>query len=98
MKPSAILVNTCRGPVVDEVALHKALTTGQIAGAGLDVMIEEPPVKDHSLFGLDNVIITPHMAGPTWDNWARAFRNSFDNIQRVAAGREPLWVIPELRS
>jgi phosphoglycerate dehydrogenase-like enzyme len=98
MKPSAIFINTCRGPVVDEVALHKALTSGQIAGAGLDVMVDEPPAPDHALFELDNVIITPHMAGPTWDNWTKAFRNAFDNIQRVAAGRPPLWVVPELRS
>jgi len=97
MKPSAILINTCRGPVVDEVALHKALTSGQIAGAGLDVMVEEPPKPDHPLFALDNVIFTPHMAGPTWENWTRAFRNAFDNIQRVAAGQPPFWVIPELR-
>jgi phosphoglycerate dehydrogenase-like enzyme len=98
MKPGAVLINTCRGPVVDEAALHQALTTGQIAAAGLDVLIEEPPAKDHPLFTLDSVIITPHMAGPTWENWARAFRNSYDNIQRVAAGRAPLWVVPELRT
>jgi phosphoglycerate dehydrogenase-like enzyme len=98
MKPSAVLINTCRGPVVDEAALHRALSSGQIAGAGLDVMNEEPPAPKHPLFGLDNVIITPHMAGPTWENWPRAFRNAYDNIQRVAAGRPPLWVIPELRA
>jgi glyoxylate reductase/D-3-phosphoglycerate dehydrogenase len=97
MKDSAILVNTCRGPVVDEEALYQALTTGQIAAAGLDVMVEEPPKSDHSLFRLDNAIITPHMAGPTRENWTKAFRNGFDNIQRVAAGRAPMWVIPELR-
>jgi glyoxylate reductase/D-3-phosphoglycerate dehydrogenase len=98
MKESAILINTCRGPVVDEDALYQALTTGKIAGAGLDVMTEEPPVANHSLFKLDNAIITPHMAGPTIENWAKAFRNAFDNVQRVAAGRTPMWVIPELRS
>ena len=98
MKDSAILVNTCRGPVVDEEALYQALTTGKIAGAGLDVMVQEPPQADHSLFKLDNAIITPHMAGPTVENWPKAFRNAFDNIQRVAAGRPPMWVIPELRS
>jgi glyoxylate reductase/D-3-phosphoglycerate dehydrogenase len=98
MKESAILINTCRGPVVDEDALYQALTTGKIAGAGLDVMTEEPPVTNHSLFKLDNAIITPHMAGPTIENWAKAFRNAFDNVQRVAAGRTPMWVIPELRS
>jgi len=98
MKRSAILVNTCRGPVVDENALHQALTSGTIAGAGLDVMVEEPPRKDHPLFSLPNVTLTPHSAGPTWDNWAKAYRNGFDNIQRVEAGRAPFWVLPELRS
>ncbi len=97
MKESAILINTCRGPVVDEEALYQALTTGRIAGAGLDVMVQEPPKNDHSLFKLDNAIITPHMAGPTIENWTKAFRNGFDNVQRVAAGRAPMWVIPELK-
>jgi phosphoglycerate dehydrogenase-like enzyme len=96
MKRSAVLINTCRGPVVDEAALHAALTSGQIAGAGLDVMTEEPPKKDHPLFALPTVTLTPHTAGPTWENWTSRFRNGFDNIQRVAAGQRPLWVIPEL--
>lgn len=98
MKDSAIFINTCRGPVVDEEALYQALTTGRIAAAGLDVMEEEPPKSDHSLFKLDNCIITPHMAGPTIENWTKAFRNGFDNVQRVAAGRTPMWLIPELRA
>jgi phosphoglycerate dehydrogenase-like enzyme len=97
MKPTAILVNTCRGPVVDENALHQALTSGTIAAAGLDVMMEEPPKKNHPLFSLPSVTLTPHSAGPTWDNWAKAYRNGFDNIQRVQAGRAPFWVVPELR-
>lgn len=96
MKPSAILINTCRGPVVDEAALHRALTQGQIAAAGLDVMVEEPPPPAHPLLALPNVTLTPHTAGPTWENWTARFRNGFDNIQRVAAGRPPRWVIPEL--
>jgi len=96
MKPGAILVNTCRGPVVDETALHDALKARRIAGAGLDVMVEEPPAKNHPLFALPTVTFTPHSAGPTWENWTSRFRNGFDNIQRVAAGRKPLWVIPEL--
>lgn len=97
MPPSAVLINTCRGPVVDETALHAALTGGRIAAAGLDVMVEEPPLANHPLFALENVTFTPHMAGPTWENWAKAFRNAFDNVQRVARGERPLWVIPELR-
>jgi phosphoglycerate dehydrogenase-like enzyme len=96
MQPNAILINTCRGPVVDEAALHRALTHGQIAGAGLDVMVEEPPAPHHPLFALPNVTLTPHSAGPTWENWTARFRNGFDNIQRVAGGGRPRWVIPEL--
>ena len=96
MKPTAILVNTCRGPVVDETALHRALTQGQIAGAGLDVLIEEPPPTSQPIFSLPNVTLTPHSAGPTWENWTARFRNGFDNIQRVASGERPRWVIPEL--
>jgi D-3-phosphoglycerate dehydrogenase len=58
--------------------------------------VEEPPKPNHPLFGLDNVTITPHTAGPTWENWGKAFRNAFDNIQRVAAGDRPRAVVPEL--
>jgi len=97
MQASGVLINTCRGPVVDETALHVALTSGRIAAAGLDVMVQEPPIANHPLFALENVTFTPHMAGPTWDNWFKAFRNAFDNVQRVARGERPLWVIPELR-
>jgi phosphoglycerate dehydrogenase-like enzyme len=97
MKRTAILVNTCRGPVVDEDALYQALKAGTIAAAGLDVMVEEPPKKDHALFSLPNVTFSPHSAGPTWDNWTKAYRNGFDNIQRVESGRVPFWVVPELR-
>jgi len=96
MKREAIIVNTCRGPVIDETALHDALKSNRIAGAGLDVMVEEPPRENHPIFSLPNVTLTPHSAGPTWENWTARFRNGFDNIQRVAAGRAPLWVIPEL--
>ena len=96
MKREAIIVNTCRGPVIDETALYDALKNNRIAGAGLDVMVEEPPKENHPLFTLPNVTLTPHSAGPTWENWTARFRNGFDNIQRVAAGRPPLWFIPEL--
>jgi phosphoglycerate dehydrogenase-like enzyme len=96
MRKAAIIVNTCRGPVIDEQALHQALQSGQIAGAGLDVMVEEPPKAGHPLFSLPNITLTPHSAGPTWENWTARFRNGFDNIQRMAGGAAPRWVIPEL--
>jgi phosphoglycerate dehydrogenase-like enzyme len=97
MKPTAYLINTCRGPVVDEKALIEALSNGTIAGAGLDVFDREPPPPDNGLFALPNVVLTAHFAGPTWDNQYTRFRNAFDNCQRVARGDKPLWVIPELR-
>jgi phosphoglycerate dehydrogenase-like enzyme len=97
MQKDAIFINTCRGPVVDEEALRHALLSKQISAAGLDVMVEEPPLINHPLFGLENVTFTPHSAGPTWENWTKAFRNAFDNVQRVARGDKPLWVIPEMR-
>jgi phosphoglycerate dehydrogenase-like enzyme len=96
MRPSAYLINTCRGPVVDEAALVEALSDGRIAGAGLDVFDQEPTPPDNPLLRLDNVVLTPHFAGPTWDNQQARFRNAFDNCQRVARGENPLWVIPEL--
>ncbi|WP_178133527.1 2-hydroxyacid dehydrogenase [Vineibacter terrae] len=96
MKPDAILVNTSRGPVVDEPALHRALSAGAIAGAGLDVFAEEPPPVDNPLFKLDNVVLSAHLAGPTFESNIARLRNAFDNVQRVARGEPPLWVIPEL--
>ena len=98
MPREAIVVNTCRGPVIDEAALFDALESHRIAGAGLDVLVDEPPKTDHPFFSLPNVTLTPHSAGPTWENWTARFRNGFDNIQRVAAGRAPLWVVPELQA
>jgi phosphoglycerate dehydrogenase-like enzyme len=95
MKPEAILVNTARGPVIDEAALYEHLSAGRIFGAGLDVFDQEPPPADNPLLTLDNVLLTAHFAGPTWDNHSARFRNAFDNIQRVERGDAPLWVVPE---
>ena len=96
MKPTAILVNTCRGPVIDEPALVRALESAKLFGAGLDVFDQEPPPADNPLLKLDNVVLTAHFAGPTWDNHVARFRNAFDNVQRVARGEPALWVVPEL--
>jgi len=97
MKPTAYLINTCRGPVVDEPGMIEALASGVIAGAGLDVFDQEPPPPNNPLFGLQNVVLTAHFAGPTRENQYTRFRNAFDNCQRVIRGEKPLWVIPELR-
>jgi phosphoglycerate dehydrogenase-like enzyme len=96
LKPTAILINTCRGPVIDEPALHRALSEDKFFGAGLDVFDQEPPPADNPLLKLHNVLLTAHFAGPTWDNHVARFRNAFDNVQRVHRGEPPLWVVPEL--
>jgi phosphoglycerate dehydrogenase-like enzyme len=88
MKPSAFLINLCRGPVVDEAALYRALTEGQIAGAGLDVLEVEPTPADNPLFDLNNVIITPHMAGQSQETALRAAHFAYGNILRVLSGEE----------
>ncbi|MBX2998090.1 MAG: 2-hydroxyacid dehydrogenase [Caldilineaceae bacterium] len=86
MQPTSILVNTCRGPVVDETALTVALQSGQIRGAALDVLETEPPTPDNPLFTLENVLLTPHTAGVTFDTWARRGEFIFENLQRVWQG------------
>src|SRR6266508_3277628 len=96
MKPEAILINTSRGPVIDESALARALADNSLFGAGLDVFDQEPPPPDNPLFALPNVVLTSHFAGPTWDNQIARLRNAFDNVQRVHRGEPPLWVVPEL--
>lgn len=98
MQKHAYLINTSRGPVVDEPALVAALLHGEIAAAGLDVFDTEPPPPDNPLFSLENVVLTAHLAGPTWENRAKRFRNAFDNVLRVHRCQAPLWVVPELRS
>tara|TARA_B100000315_G_scaffold255096_1_gene297566 strand:- start:224 stop:1195 length:972 start_codon:yes stop_codon:yes gene_type:complete len=88
MKPTALLINACRGPVVDEQALFRALTAGQITAAGLDVLEKEPTPEDNPLFGLDNVVITPHMAGSSEETNERASTFAYENIGRALAGEE----------
>lgn len=93
MKPNALLVNTCRGPVVDEAALTAVLRERRIAGAALDVLAQEPPAPNNPLLQLDNVLFTPHTAGVTRDTWPRRGKFIFENLQRVWAGEAPLAAI-----
>ncbi|MCY3637776.1 MAG: 2-hydroxyacid dehydrogenase [Chloroflexi bacterium] len=89
MKPTAVLINTARGPVVDEAALTEALQNGVIAGAGLDVFEQEPVDPDNPLLRMDNVVVTPHMAGTTWNTWFRRAQFGYENMQRVWNGEAP---------
>ena len=89
MKPTAVLINTARGPVVDEAALTEALQNGVIAGAGLDVFEQEPVDADNPLLRMDNVVVTPHMAGTTWNTWFRRAQFGYENMQRVWNGEAP---------
>jgi phosphoglycerate dehydrogenase-like enzyme len=96
MKPTAVLVNTARGGLVDEEALADALRERRLHGAGLDVFDQEPLSDDSPLLELSNVMLTPHSAGPTWQSFPRRFANCFANIERVQRGEKPLWLVEEL--
>jgi phosphoglycerate dehydrogenase-like enzyme len=89
MKPTAVIINTSRGPVVDEVALADALQQKRIAGAGLDVFEKEPVDPGNPLLRLDNVVVTPHSAGTTWDTWFRRAEFAYQNMKRVWEGEPP---------
>lgn len=92
MKASAFLINTSRGPVVDESALRRALDGGTIAGAGVDVLSNEPPSANHPLFGAPNCIITPHIAWSTFEARSRLMDAVVANLRAWLAG-EPINVI-----
>ena len=87
MKATACIVNTARGGIIDETALHAALTGGHLAGAGLDVFDAEPPPDDHPLFRLPNVITAPHMAGVTRESVDRMGCTTSTNMLEVIDGR-----------
>jgi len=89
MKPTAIIVNTSRGPVVDEAALTEALQQKRIAGAGIDVFEKEPVDPANPLLKLENVVVSPHSAGTTWDTWFRRADFAYKNMKRVWDGQPP---------
>jgi glycerate dehydrogenase len=87
MKPTAFLLNTSRGPLIDEPALAEALRRGQIAGAGLDVLSQEPPTADHPLYTAPNCFITPHIAWATRAARARLMRVAVENVRAFVNGK-----------
>jgi D-3-phosphoglycerate dehydrogenase len=97
MKPTSYLVNTSRGGIVDEEALYRALVAGGLAGAGMDVFVNEPPAADHPLLSLSNFVATPHVAGATVEAMRRMATDLADEILRVLHGERPLYPVnPEV--
>jgi phosphoglycerate dehydrogenase-like enzyme len=92
MKPTAYLINTARGPIVEEKALIAALEARRIAGAGLDVFDVEPLPLDHPFRRMDNVVITPHLGYVSRQNYQRYFADIVDDIRAFIDGK-PVRVI-----
>lgn len=86
MKPSAFIINTARGGLIDELALIHALQNNKIAGAGLDVLTQEPPTSNNPLLNMDNVIITPHIAWAPVETRQRCIDIVYDNIKKFISG------------
>ena len=94
MKPTALLINTARGDVVDSLALRRALEEGRIAGAGLDTLDQEPAPLDHPLIDLppqlrERVVLSPHIGGLTTAFYRRGHLHMWQNIQCIAQGQRP---------
>lgn len=89
VKPTAVLVNTCRGGVVDTAALVDALVCSRLKGAGLDVLEEDPVPADHPIAGLDSVILSPHIAWYSEESYGELKYRTLENVADVLAGRRP---------
>lgn len=96
LKQGVIFVNTARGDLVEEAALYDALTTGQVAAAGLDVYAQEPCPGDNPLLKLENVIATPHTASLTHDSMDQMGLLAAMEIHRVLSGNAPQWAVNQV--
>jgi lactate dehydrogenase-like 2-hydroxyacid dehydrogenase len=97
MKPSALIVNTSRGPVIDESALADALSNGTIGGAALDVFETEPTPLDNRLLSMPNVLATPHIASASWETRRKMAIRSTGNVLAYLKGERPPHIVPEQR-
>jgi phosphoglycerate dehydrogenase-like enzyme len=95
MKPTACLINVARGALVDESALYQALTDGKLGGAGLDVFAQEPPDYTAPAYQLPNVVVTPHIAGVTYETSRKRAACAAQNVDCIAQGLAPLYRIDE---
>jgi D-3-phosphoglycerate dehydrogenase len=93
MKPTAILVNTARGGIVNELAVAEAVKAGRLAGAGLDVVVDEPLTPGHPLNGVPNILLTAHVAGVTEEAMMRMAQDSAADILRVLRGEMPTFPV-----
>lgn len=99
VKPGAIIINTARGPLIDEAALVRALDEGRVAAAALDVLESEPPPKEHPLLGRENVILTPHMAFYSEESLVELQTKAAQEVARVLSGERPRYPVnPEVFS
>jgi phosphogluconate 2-dehydrogenase len=96
MKKTAILINTSRGPVIDEYALINALQKRRIAGAGLDVHMKEPLDSHNPILTLPNVVLTPHIGAGTVECNERVVHTAIENTIRVLTGLQPLYSVNTL--
>ncbi len=97
MKPSALVINTSRGGVIDQAALAEALGQGKIAGAALDVFGQEPISLDAPLLKAPNLLVTPHCASATWETRRRMAERCAENVRACLEDRRPPFVVPEQR-
>ena len=89
MKPSAVVLNLARGGIINEMALHDALSRKTIKAAALDAFAQEPPPDEHPLFELDNILLTPHIGAVTREAADRGERGAVEEVVRVLEGKRP---------